>query len=135
MRRQSYSQQRRSVRSGNLMGIAVIILCACSPSVLAQWTQPDASGNINSTNTGNVGVGTTTPPAKLTVSNNGQSAPAGQTGTALHVIGANATPVRLLVDAFGAVTPSIDMRRANNTSLSRTALLSGDGIGQITWQR
>jgi len=134
MRRQSYSQQRRSVRSSNLMGIAVIILCACSPSVLAQWTQPDASGNINNTNAGNVGVGTSTPAAKLTVSNNGQSAPAGQPGTALHIIGANATPVRLLVDAFGAVTPSIDMRRANNTALSRTALLNGDGIGQITWQ-
>ena len=31
----------------------------------AQWTQPDASGNINNTNTGNVGVGTTSPAAKF----------------------------------------------------------------------
>ena len=133
MRRQSYPQQRRGVRN-NRMGIAVIILCACSPSVLAQWTQPDASGNINSTNTGNVGIGTTTPPAKLTVSNNTQSAPAGQPGTAAHIVGANGAVVRLLVDGFGAVTPSIDMRRANNTALSPTGLLNGDGIGQITWQ-
>ncbi|MFL6254395.1 MAG: hypothetical protein ACJ74T_05200 [Pyrinomonadaceae bacterium] len=33
----------------------------------AQWTTPDASGNINSTNTGNVGVGTSTPGARLDV--------------------------------------------------------------------
>lgn len=134
MRRQSSPPQRRGVRR-NLMGIAVIILCACSPTVvLAQWTQPDASGNINSTNTGNVGIGTTTPSAKLTVSNNTQTVPAGQAGTAAHIAGANGSVVRLLVDGFGAVTPSIDMRRANNTALSPTALLNGDGIGQITWQ-
>jgi hypothetical protein len=34
----------------------------------AQWTAQDASGNINSTNTGNVGVGTTTPAEKLSIS-------------------------------------------------------------------
>jgi len=50
-----------------LIGIAIIVLSACSPSVLAQWTSPDGSGNINSTNTGNVGVGTTTPGFKLDV--------------------------------------------------------------------
>ena len=35
----------------------------------AQWTQPDASGNINNTNTGNVGVGTgaSAPNGKLDV--------------------------------------------------------------------
>lgn len=33
----------------------------------AQWTTPDASQNINNTNTGNVGVGTTTPSTKLHV--------------------------------------------------------------------
>jgi hypothetical protein len=33
----------------------------------AQWTQPDAAGNINTTNTGNVGVGTTTPPYTVSV--------------------------------------------------------------------
>jgi len=32
-----------------------------SAAVNAQWTTPDASQNINNTNTGNVGIGTTTP--------------------------------------------------------------------------
>ncbi len=36
-------------------------------AVNAQWTTPDASQNINNTNTGNVGIGTTTPTALLEV--------------------------------------------------------------------
>lgn len=36
----------------------------------AQWTTPDGSGNINNTNTGNVGIGTTTPGTLLDVSGN-----------------------------------------------------------------
>ena len=100
----------------------------------AQWTTPDGSGNINNTNSGNVGLGTTTPGAKLTVSNNTQAAPAGQPGTTLQIVGANAAQARLLVDAFGAVTTSIDMRRANNTAASPSGLFNGDMIGQITWQ-
>ena len=100
----------------------------------AQWTTPDGSGNINNTNSGNVGVGTTTPGAKLTVSNNTSTAPAGQPGTALQVVGPNGTGARLLVDSFGAVTTSFDLRRANGTAASRSALFNGDMIGQITWQ-
>jgi hypothetical protein len=66
MKGQSDYQGRRVFRSSTLIGIAIIVLCACSPSVPAQWTQPDASGNVNSTNTGNVGIGTT-PTFKLDV--------------------------------------------------------------------
>ena len=36
-------------------------------AVRAQWTTPDSSQNINNTNSGNVGIGTTTPSAKLHV--------------------------------------------------------------------
>jgi len=35
-----------------------------------QWTIPDAAGNINNTNTGNVGIGTATPTEKLSVAGN-----------------------------------------------------------------
>jgi hypothetical protein len=42
--------------------IAVTILIAGQPQpVQAQWTSPDTNGNINTTGSGNVGVGTTTP--------------------------------------------------------------------------
>jgi len=48
-----------------LAGFAMLLLL--SSSVQAQWTTPDASQNINNTNTGNVGVGTTTPSYRLEV--------------------------------------------------------------------
>lgn len=133
MRYQS-SHQQSSILRCCTMAIVVIILCAYTRNVVAQWTQPDANANINSTNTGNVGIGTTAPAAKLTISTNTQTAPAGQPGTALQIVGANGTIPRLLVDSFGAVISSIDMRRANNTALSPTGLLNGDNIGQLTWQ-
>lgn len=53
----------------------VLPICAVSFTVLllpvvtnAQWTTADASNNINNTNTGNVGIGTTTPGQKLEIS-------------------------------------------------------------------
>src|SRR6185295_3699781 len=45
-------------------------VCSLHPlTVTAQWTTPDGNGNINSTNTNNVGIGTTTPNYKLDVTN------------------------------------------------------------------
>ena len=118
----------------NCSVIILISLCACSRNVLAQWTQPDGNANINSTNTGNVGVGTSAPATKLTVSNNTQTAPAGLAGTTMQVVGANGVTPRLLIDAFGPVASSIDLRKSNNTASSPTALLNNEVIGQITWQ-
>ena len=40
-------------------GAILIVLCLLQPqAVKAQWTTPDGNGNINNTNTGNVGIGT-----------------------------------------------------------------------------
>jgi hypothetical protein len=51
-----------------LIGFALIALQATPAS--AQWTTPDGSGNINSTNSGNVGIGTTAPGFPLHVEKN-----------------------------------------------------------------
>ena len=49
-------------------GAILLALCLLLPATAqAQWTTPDASQNINNTNTGNVGIGTTTPTALLEV--------------------------------------------------------------------
>ncbi|HEY0365623.1 MAG TPA: hypothetical protein VGC73_04060, partial [Pyrinomonadaceae bacterium] len=48
----------------------LVILLLATVAANAQWTTPDASQNINNTNTGNVGIGTTTPTALLEVKKN-----------------------------------------------------------------
>lgn len=52
----------RPVRLFVLLLIAVVATAAH-----AQWTQPNASGHINNTNSGFIGIGTTTPAYKLDV--------------------------------------------------------------------
>jgi hypothetical protein len=62
--------RRGAPRSLTLMTAALTLLAACllAPApARAQWTAPDASGNINNTNTGGVGVGTTTPTFRFEV--------------------------------------------------------------------
>jgi hypothetical protein len=56
---------------------AALTILLLAPAVArAQWSTPDASGNVSSTNTGNVGIGTTTAPtSKLDV--NGTAAVSG----------------------------------------------------------
>src|SRR5215213_9005297 len=126
-------KRSRSLRASLFATLTTIILFSYSPQAFAQ--QWNTNGNdINNTNTGNVGVGTTMPRAKLTVSNNSDTAPAGQPGTMAQIVGANGATTRLVVDSFGNAVSSIDMRRANNTALNPTALVNGDLIGQITWQ-
>jgi len=45
----------------------VVILLLATVAANAQWTTPDGSGNINNTNSGNVGIGTSTPGSLLEV--------------------------------------------------------------------
>ena len=53
-----------------LIAGAILILFACVQSVSAQtqpWTTANAQGNINNTNSGNVGIGTSSPDKRFTV--------------------------------------------------------------------
>lgn len=64
--------KNKRITDGPLMmlvsGVVLMVLLLFQPTVVqAQWTTPDANQNINNTNTGNVGVGTTAPPDRLTV--------------------------------------------------------------------
>lgn len=58
------------VRVGHRCRVALLSFALFSllePAWSQQWSGPDASGNIYNTNTGNVGIGTGSAPAKLTV--------------------------------------------------------------------
>jgi len=43
----------------NVIALAIVLVVGCFANASAQWTTPDGSGNINNTNTGNVGIGNT----------------------------------------------------------------------------
>src|SRR5215211_214555 len=60
--------QHRPNSIAKLFSTLVILLLA-TVAANAQWTTPDASQNINNTNSGNVGVKTTTPEFPLQVNN------------------------------------------------------------------
>ena len=48
----------------------LLLFLTASRSAYGQWTNPDGNQNINNTNTGNVGIGTSNPTAKLEVNKN-----------------------------------------------------------------
>src|SRR5437762_2971561 len=74
----------------------LLAVCLCGPAPAgAQWTQPDANNNINNTNAGKVGIGTTAPDSKLVVSGNAATPPAPQAGSVLHLVNADSTKTRL----------------------------------------
>jgi hypothetical protein len=79
---------------------------------------------------GNVGIGTTTPDSRLTISKNSAS-PAAITGTSyLNIVGANSESPKLNFDAYANLN-TIIFRRANGTQASPSALVSGDQMGNF----
>src|SRR5712691_2254669 len=63
------NQQSRQpiVRISTLITLVVIFLLGCSQHALGQWATN--GNNINNTNTGNVGIGTTAPGSRLEIRN------------------------------------------------------------------
>ena len=61
------TQPQHRTNSITKLVTTVVILLLATVAANAQWTTPDGSGNINNTNTGNVGIGTNTPGGSLEV--------------------------------------------------------------------
>ena len=76
--RKSISESRRENTKRKILWSMFFLILGCalaSPrNIYAQWTTPDGNGNINSTNTNNVGVGNTTPRYKLDIQGNANNA-------------------------------------------------------------
>ena len=68
MKTNRQTHKTRILSRSTLISVAAIILLGSSQTVLAQqWTGPEANGNISNANSGNVGIGTTSPSQKLSV--------------------------------------------------------------------
>ncbi|MFZ5693968.1 MAG: lectin-like protein [Pseudomonadota bacterium] len=77
-----------------------------------------------------LGIGTTTPGEKLTVSSNTGVLPAAPNVTAARFAGADSQAARIVVDTFGGA-PNLTLRRANGTAASPTAVTANDTLGNV----
>jgi hypothetical protein len=122
----------RVTRAASLCLLALAALLLQTREARAQWTQPDAQGNINTTNTGNVGIGTTTPTSKLVLSANAATPPAPQDGTIFHIVNADNIKTRVTIDSYGSnAAPSVTFRAARGTAGIPSATQLGDPIGIV----
>lgn len=99
------------------LAIASLILFACMHNVSAQtqpWTNANAQGNINNTNSGNVGIGTTTPDKRLTVQGD---LPFGGNLAVIRTTGPN-NAYGLALDASGTGNNNLGFMRNGATKAS-----------------
>ena len=123
MKTNQYDQQRRVVRSITLITMALITLLTCVPNAMAQWTQPDTGGNINSTNTGNVGIGTSAPAYKLEIQSPSRFS--------MAVLGDGDTVGYAGISIGARTTTNIATNRTSqfNFSMRKDTWFGGDGSG------
>jgi hypothetical protein len=128
--------------------LLVLGIAAFTPVLAhAQWTTPDAQGNINNTNTGNVGIGTTTPAARLDVQGTGYFSSVVSLGhpTSFARVGENLSVTNganyggMALSTFSAVSgdqaPVMDFNRSKSSTVgSYTAVANNDMLGHIIFR-
>jgi hypothetical protein len=80
-----------------------------------------------------LGVGTSTPPARLTVSLNAAALQPPTSDTVALVSNADGTATRLMLDCYGA-SAVLTFRTAGGTAAAPTAVASGQALGFVTGQ-
>jgi hypothetical protein len=82
---------------------------------------------------GNVGIGTTAPASKLTVSANTATLQAPPAGTLGHFGSVDGSANNVLVDAYGGI-PGLALRRAGTSAVSPSQITNGQSIANVTYQ-
>jgi hypothetical protein len=92
----------------------------------------DGDGNVRQTinSSGNVGIGTTAPTAKLAISEN-TTTPTATSGTVLQVAQADGVSPIILMDAFGVAGGSFIARRTQGTAAAPTAQTANNNLGNF----
>lgn len=141
MRTKPQSSQRKMSWAGTLITLAVIILFSCSQRVLAQQWSTNGN-NISNTNTGNVGVGTTSPGSKLDV--NGRIQQTGSATDAGYLLTnsgllANATALNPGIAFYGGngvnALYGADLGFNSSTGRYRTRVFSGVHLADVALGR
>jgi hypothetical protein len=103
-------------------------LAFCAMASHAQWTT--GTGNINNTNTGNVGIGTTAPASKLSVNPSITGTPPTNTATSLSVGNSTST----LADAAGSYLYPFEVQHLNTGHSGRLQFTPYRRIAGNSWQ-
>jgi hypothetical protein len=118
----------RAARRTTLCLLALVAALCHAHEARAQWSAPDVSGNINNTNTGNVGVGTSTPAYTITVAKDQAGATVIGAFNRTDAAGAQAAiGVSRTLDwsskyfSFGVTAPSYGVSGLNDTALFHSA--------------
>ena len=111
----------------------IVLTTAGNTNYMAKFfdTMGDIENSLIYDNGANVGVGTTSPDAKLTVSANAVALTPIANAT-LHIANADGSPSVVGIDSYGAIN-TITFRRADGTAASPAPLQRGEVIGQYGW--
>jgi len=125
-----------------IIALALVVAFGCFAQARAQWTTPDANQNINNTNTGNVGIGATTPTSKLEVNGRirqtGSSTDAGylQTNSGLLASTTALNPGIAFYGGNGAnALYGADLGYNSTVSRYRTRIFSGNVLADVALGR
>lgn len=139
--------QKFHITSGAVGGTSILLQNTDTGGRAFRWTSTGSSNTTGAgtmslydqtgsayrlvvNSSGYIGIGTISPDAKFTVSNNTGISAAPLSTTVIHAVGVDTSNAAVFVDAFGGVA-GLTFRRSEGTAVSPSA--NTGTIGQIVW--